>query len=174
MTHTYTNWPGFSADNTVIISVDKDKFGIQSRPMEFAGKVFMPKHEVHVTVFGSTLGNALQQQILHNPAVEQQISQAFESTDWCYKKTTDLRHLVRERCGQTSEAVIEESIIMLLEMEGMASFYQKLKALGLIDNDHPLPPPHVTLYTRNCDTGIGVHSANELIELSYERLDRPV
>jgi len=172
MPHTYLNWPGFSAENTVIINVDKDEFGIQSRPVEYAGKVFMPKRETHVTVFGSTLGTALLQQILHNPEVEQQIRQAFESTDWCYTKTTDLRHLIRQRSGQTAAA--EESIIMLLDMEGMASFYQKLKALGLIDNEHPLPPPHVTLYTRNSDTGIGVHSANELIELCSERLEKPV
>jgi len=55
-------------------------------------------------------------------------------------------------------------------MEGMAEFYAQLKILGVINNDHPVPPPHVTLYTRNCDLGIGIHSNAELSKLCRERI----
>ena len=125
-------------------------------------------------MFGPDLGTHLQQLFTDNPLVEQQVIQAFESTDWCYTKTDDLRHLVRENSELTGMDKTEESIIMRLEMGGMAEFYTKLKQLGLTHKDHPVPPPHVTLYTRNCDLGIGLHSESELTKLTCEHIDKPV
>jgi hypothetical protein len=170
----HLNWPGISVDNTLIIPVDKSEFGIQTSPLKLAGKIFKPKREAHITVFGSSVGTALQQQITYMPEIEQQISHAFENTDWSYNKTTDFRHLVRTCNGPYAADATEESIIILLEMEEMAAFYQSLKVLKLIDNDLPVPPPHVTLYTFNCDRGIGVHSQKELAELTYQYLQNPV
>jgi len=167
-------WPGISVDNTLIIPVDKSEFGIQTSPLELAGKIFKPKREAHITVFGSSVGTSLLQQIRFKPEIEQQISHAFENTDWSYKKTTDFRHLVRTCTGPYAADTTEESIIILLEMEGMTSFYQSLKALELIDNDLPVPPPHVTLYTFNCDRGIGVPSQNQLVKLTHQYLQKPV
>jgi hypothetical protein len=168
------NWPGLTSCNTLIISVDRYDFGIKSSPVEYSGRNFIPKREAHITVLGTDLGTHLHQLFTDNPLVEQQVKQAFESTDWCYTKTHDLRHLVRENNELTGADKTEESIIMRLEMRGMAEFYTKLKKLGLIHKDHPVPPPHVTLYTRNCDLGIGVHSETELIKLTSEHIDKPV
>ena len=166
MTHAQLNWPGLTSRNTLIIRVDKNDFGIKSTSIEYSGRTFVPKQEAHITVFGSDLGTHLQQQFTDNPLVEQQVKQAFESTDWSYTKTHDLRHLVRENDELSGMDKKEESIIMRLEMGGMAEFYTNLKQLGLIHKDHPVPPPHVTLYTRNCDLGIGVHSESELAKLT--------
>jgi hypothetical protein len=174
MTHAQLNWPGLTSGNTLIIRVDKSDFGIKSTSIEYSGRTFIPKQEAHITVFGSDLGTHLQQLFTENPLVEQQVIQAFESTDWCYTKTDDLRHLVRENSELTGMDKTEESIIMRLEMGGMAEFYTKLKQLDLTHKDHPVPPPHVTLYTRNCDLGIGVHSETELIKLTSEHIDKPV
>jgi len=168
------NWPGLTSLNTLIIRVDKCDFGIKSTPIEYSGRTFFPKREAHITVLGSDLGTHLQQQFTNNRLVEQQVKQAFESTDWCYTKTHDLRHLVRQNNDRPGLEKTEESIIMRLEMGGMAVFYTKLKRLGLIHKDHPVPPPHVTLYTRNCDLGIGLHSETELIKLTSEHIDKPV
>ena len=168
------NWPGLSSRNTLIIRVDRCDFGIKSTPIEYSGRTFTPKQEAHITVFGSGLGTHLQQMFTDNSLVEQQVKQAFESTDWRYSKTHDLRHLVRENNELTGVDKTEESIIMRLDMGGMTEFYTKLKKLGLIHIDHPVPPPHVTLYTRNCDLGIGVHSETELIKLTSEHIDKPV
>lgn len=168
------NWPGLSSRNTLIIRVDRCDFRINATPIEYSGRTFIPKQEAHITVFGSGLGTHLQQMFTDNSLVEQQVKQAFESTDWCYSKTHDLRHLVRENNEFTEVDKTEESIIMRLEMDGMTEFYTKLKKLGLIHKDHPVPPPHVTLYTRNCDLGIGVHSETELIKLTSEHIDKPV
>ena len=166
----HIQWPGFSTSNTLVIPVDKREFNIGPSPLKFAGRVFKPKPETHITVFGSSVGAALLQKISNDPDVERKIILAFEDTDWSYEHTSDLRRLVRESARHGGEEPAEQSIIMLVKMAGLADFYQKLKALGLLDIGHPLPPPHVTLYTYNCDTGIGVHSAEELSSLTAEML----
>ncbi len=174
MPHVQLNWPGFTSRNTLIIHVDKTSFGIGPTQIQYSGKAFIPKQEAHITVLGSNLGTHLLQQFADNPLAEQQVRQAFESIDWSYTKTHDLRHLVRENTEPGGIDKIEESIIMRLQMGGMEEFYTRLKTLGLINEDQPVPPPHVTLYTRNCDTGIGVHSESELIRLTREHMDKLV
>ena len=170
MSHAQLKWPGLTAYNTLIINVDKHEFGINAEPIEYSGSAFIPKREAHITVLGSELGSRLHQLIISNSHIEQQVRQAFESTDWSYTKTGNLRHIARENTELAGMNMTEESIIMLVEMEGMAEFYAQLKILGVIDNDHPVPPPHVTLYTRNCDLGIGIHSDVELSKLSREQI----
>ena len=170
MSHAYLKWPDLTPYNTLIINVDKHEFGIKAESIEYSGSTFIPKRETHITILGSDLGSHLHQLFLSNSHIEQQVRQAFESTDWSYTKTADLRHIVRENTELANMNVTEESIIMLVNMKGMAEFYAQLKTLGVISNDHPVPPPHVTLYTRNCDPGIGIHSDNELSELSREQI----
>jgi hypothetical protein len=165
-------WPGLTTVDTLIIKVDKHDFDIRSKPVEFANKTFIPKQEAHITIFGSSLGTEFIQQFAQQPEKERAVRQAFESTDWSYKKTTDLRHLVRKRSVASSFDIEQESIIMLLVMDGMETFYNKLRSLDLIPGDYPVPSPHVTLYTRNCDQGIGFHSEDELTALTKEHLQK--
>lgn len=166
----YIDWPGFSATNTLVIPVDRAQVGIRPYPLELAGRVFKPKQEAHITVLGSSLGTKVQQVIGDNPALQRQLSQTFESIDWTYTRTSDFRHLRRKRYRPGTADVSEESVIMLVKMEAMDVFYQKLKDLDIIDKDVERPPAHVTLYTLNCDMGIGVHSEIELTELTLEKL----
>lgn len=170
MAFKHLKWPGLTGDNTLIISVDKQAFGIRAKPLHYNGKAFVPKQEAHITIFGSEVGTSLLQQFIENPELEDKVHQAFESTDWSYQQTSDLLHLARTRPGLATNNLTEETIIMLVKMDGMAIFYRKLKDLGLIDSNHPVPPPHVTLYTRNIDRGIGVDSDDELAELSCGRV----
>ncbi len=160
-------WPGLGPLNTLVISVDRHEFGIGVEPVNYAGKLFLPKQEAHITVLGSTLGSRLSQQFDHDSGIERKVRQDFEDIDWRYEKTSDLRHLVRQ---QTNDGDVEESIIMLVRMDGMTVFYKRLTALGLIPADHPVPPAHVTLYTHNSDPGIGVHSDAELAELTRGKI----
>jgi hypothetical protein len=164
-------WPALTAANTLIINVDKQDFGIQASPLEFAGRIFIPKQETHITVFGSGLGIQLHQRFDQQPSLEHAVAQAFENTDWSYQKTNDLRHLVKTS-GKSTCQQAEESIVMLLKVDGMSAFYDKLKSLELIPGDYPVPPPHVTLYTRNSEFGIGVHSEDELTALTKAHLQR--
>ena len=59
---------------------------------------------------------------------------------------------------------------MLIDMPGVTTFYDQLKAHGLIDLETPVPPPHVTMYTQNCPSGIGVPSDDALNILSSKTL----
>lgn len=169
----YLKWPGISASRTLIIAVDKSEFGIQRHPLEYGGRIFIPKQETHITIFGSTEGTALQQKMQRDPAVKSDIILAFENTDWSYTTSSEYRHLVRTTTEKAADDATEESIIVLIEMDGMSVFYKKLKTLNLIDRDLPVPPPHVTLYTYNCDTGIGVPSEEALQALSREHIGKP-
>ena len=162
-------WPGLTPRNTLIISVDKHDFAIRSEPIVHANRVFMPKPEAHITIFGSELGSGLLATFNTIPKIEKLVIEAFERTNWSYLKTNELRHLVRTRSAARQDCA-EESIIMLLEMAGMPDFYERLKAFDLIPDDTPVPPPHVTMYVRNCARGIGVHSQEELAELSVGSL----
>jgi hypothetical protein len=164
-------WPGLSAENTLVINVDKQVFGIKPDPLEYDGKIFLPKQEAHITVFGSEIGTELLRQFVQNPEIEHRVQHAFESTDWTFTTTSELRHLVRTRATANAEDCIEETIIRLVKMQGMNDFYRKLKQLCLIAKDHPVPPPHVTLYTRNIDRGIGVDSEAQLAQLSLGSVD---
>ena len=165
------SWPGLTEVNTLIINVDKQDFGIQKTPLEVANQLFIPKTETHITIFGSGLGAQLRQKFTLRPDLEHEVARAFECTDWSYRKTTKFRHLAKTSGAATADQV-EESIVMLLKLDGMAAFYDKLKSLDLIPEDYPVPPQHVTLYTRNCDVGIGVHSDDELTVLTKAHLQR--
>ena len=173
MPETYLKWPGLSENNTLIISVDKSEFGLDSAPLQHDDRIFKPKPETHITVFGAETGTALLQKIKQNPASADQLTRAFEDTDWSYTTTGDYRHLARMAEEPATVDATEESIIVLLDMPGMDRFYENLKRLHLIDKHHPVPPPHVTLYTYNCDGGIGVPGKNELDALTRARIDRP-
>ena len=174
MSHGYLKWPGLTSSNTLIISVDKQAFGIKPEPIEYSSKVFKPKQEAHITVIGSEFGTHLLEQFIDNPEIKHQLRLAFESTDWSYALTDELRLLTREDTDQTGRKMTQQTLIMLVKMPGMAVFYTKLKTLGLVNLEQPVPPPHVTLYTRNCDQGIGVRSDRELSELTSELVKSPV
>ena len=173
MSSAHLKWPGLSATSTLVISVDRNRFGILPGPLEFHGRIFKPKQETHITVFGSTTGTAVLRSMQRDPAMENRIIEAFESTDWSWTITGDYRHLARSAKSPASALATEDSIIVLIEMNGMQSFYDMLKVLGVLDRHLPVPPPHVTLYTSNCDTGIGVHSIDELEQLTRVRLTAP-
>jgi hypothetical protein len=169
----YQKWPGFSDNLTLIINVDKSEFGIRHGAIDFDGRPFRPKQETHITVLGTAPVSSLLEKIQQDPGVEGVLIRAFEQTDWSYTVTADYRHLVRPATGGESAGTTEESIIVLVEMEGMARFYAILKKLALVDSDLPVPPPHVTLYTFNCDTGIGVPSDGDLDTLTHRRIGKP-
>ena len=172
MSSAHLKWPGLSPHGTLVISVDRNRFDMLPGALEFHGRIFKPKHETHITVFGSTTGAVVRRSIQQDPSMEKRIIEAFEHTDWSWTTMGEYRHLARTANDSTSALDTEDSIIVLIEMNGMQSFYGKLKELGIVDKQLPVPPPHVTLYTSNCDTGIGVHSADELEQLTRARLDQ--
>lgn len=167
--------PDFKATDSAIIALPPDGFYLSNdafnhndfdnNAIEVEGERFTPKEEHHVTLIGSKLGLLIQKKIRQDPAINALLEEIFIAIDWSYQRTDSIHLLSRCKKGVT-----EKSIILLLDMPGVAKFYAQLKSHGLIDADTPVPPAHVTLYTLNCPMGIGVPSDKALRELSIKSL----
>lgn len=158
-------WPGFNAAGTVLIRLEAESFALAQGPVLVQGEYFTAKDELHVTLIGNKVGSMLQAQIRQDPEVSQVLEKIFEDIDWSFEKTGPVHILSRRKKGTR-----QMSIILLLDMPGMSIFYQQLKSLGLVPGKTPLPPAHVTLYTKNCSLGIGVPSDEALTTLSIETI----
>jgi len=157
----HLKWPGFNEKNSVIIELAAELFCCAKNTINIHGELFTAKEEFHVTLIGSKLGLILQHKIKHNQTIDKLLEKIFEEIDWSYKLTGPVHILSR-----SEEGVVEKSVIMLIEMPGLTTFYKQSKALGLIDLETPVPPPHVTMYTQNCPSGIAVPSDDALNALS--------
>ena len=158
-------WPGVNESGTVTIELAAESFCLAKNEIDVLGEIFTPKDELHVTLIGSELGLIIQDKIQHDQTIDKLLERTFEEIDWFYKQTGPVHILSR-----SEEDVFEKSVILLIEMPGVTIFYDQLKALGLIDLEAPVPPPHVTMYTQNCDLGIGVPNDDALNILSWETL----
>jgi hypothetical protein len=158
-------WPGVNESGTVTIGLAAESFCLAKNEIDLHGELFMPKDELHVTLIGSELGLIIQDKIQHDQTIDTLLKKTFEEIDWIYKQTGPVHILSR-----SEDDVVEKSVIMLIEMPGVTTFYDQLKALGLIDLEAPVPPPHVTMYTQNCHLGIGVPNDDTLNTLSRETL----
>jgi hypothetical protein len=154
-------WPGFNEKGSVIIDIALEEFCYTANTVVFENFIFSAKEEVHVTLISSELGSILLHKIKLHPAIRRRLRDIFEEIDWSFKKTGPVHVLSRKK-----EDVVQKSIIMQIEMPGVAEFYDQLKVNGMIDAETPVPPPHVTLFTFNCPVGIGVPSVDALNELT--------
>ncbi len=158
-------WPGFKTNRTVLIQLAPGSFTLAECPVLVQGEYFTVKDELHVTLIGEKVGSLLEQQITRDSETSKVIARVFEDIDWSFEKTGPVHILSRLKKGSR-----QKSIIMLLDMPGMAIFYEQLSSLGLLPDKTPLPPAHVTLYTHNCSLGIGVPSDDALNTLSIESM----
>lgn len=154
-------WPGFSEQGSVIISLAHDAVHIPKNILVLQDTAFTIKDELHVTLLGSKLGSVLKEKTTLHQGTEKWLKQTFESIDWSFRQTGPV-HILSRKKGRN----FQQTIIMLIEMHGFNHFYSKLRSSGIIDSDTPVPPPHITLFTYNCQTGISVPSIEALKELS--------
>ena len=161
----YLNWPGFNERGAVIIELSAEYFCLAKNTIVVHDDVFTPKEELHITLIGRKLGWIIEEKIKQNQKINKLLKKIFEAIDWSFKQTGPIHILSRSK-----GAKLEMSIIMLIEMHGVTQFYQQLKASGLIDAKTPVPPAHVTMYTHNCPSGIGLPSDETLNRLSKKTL----
>jgi hypothetical protein len=156
-----SEWPGINAKGTVLINLAYETFDLTEGPLTLDSIAYTPKDELHVTLVGEKVGAILQNKIELLPRTSELLGHVFDDIDWSFKRSGPLHVLSRQNKNS-----VQKSIIMLIDMPGVASFYHQLKLLELIPDDTAIPPAHVTLYTHNCPTGIGVPSENILNSLS--------
>ena len=160
------SWPGFSTKGTLLIPVDRDLFKLSKTALMISDQPFEAKDELHITLIGKKNGSLILDKINRDSALKSSLITSFESIDWSFRKTHETiligrRKEIIDETG-TAQTVHQKSIITRIQMTGMALFYSFLKAVDLIQHDTPVPPPHITLYTRNCPNGIGVRSEDSL------------
>ena len=158
-------WPGINAKGTVLINLEFESFLVSKVPVLVDSLYYTPKDELHVTLVGEKVGLILQHKIKQDLKNIEVLVHIFESIDWAFNKSGPVHILSR-----SNKSKVQNSIIMLIDMPGMTTFYQQLKSSGLIPGKTPIPPAHVTLYTYNCPFGIGVPSNKTLRSLSKKNL----
>lgn len=159
-------WPGINAKDTVVINLGLETFDLAEAPVLIDNIYFTPKQELHVTLLGEKVASILKNKIRQDPETNVVLEHVFEDIDWSFKRSGPIHILSR----RNKERTVQKTVILLIDMPGMTSFYEQLKSLGLIADKSPVPPAHVTLYTHHCPLGIGVPSKeilNSLIEKSF-------
>ena len=134
-----------------LLRLRKEDVGLGNEPVTVQGKTFRPKDEVHLTIFGSALGQRLAERMAADEGLEVAIRRAIAETGWSYQLQDDWYHVVRE-----DEA---ESIIRMVAVPPLEAFYMKVETVA--DLTIPERPAHVTLYTWQDDEGIGIATWEE-------------
>ena len=161
MNSTKTPWPGFNEMGSLIISLAWGEVPLTETSVYIDGDRFEPKHELHVTVIGKKAGREVQARLSRAAQNEAALRKDFENIDWRFIPGVTLHVLSR-----TTWEPRESTIVLPVEMPGMAVFYECLKSLGLVTDD--APPPHITLYHRNCPGGIGVPDEKTMGDLTVQ------
>jgi len=136
-------WPGWSESGALVAAIDPAAWAPPASPLVVDGEAFAPKHELHVTVVGKKLGEAVRALV-----DEAELRRAFGAQRWRLRRT-GWRVRLRKQA--------KESIVEPVALPAMARFHAWLGArLGVA---LPVPPPHVTLYVRGDAEGVGVPDA---------------
>jgi hypothetical protein len=158
-----SEWPGINIKGTVLIKLAYETFHLSKTLVLIDGIYFAPKDELHITLVGEEVGTILQNKIKQVPKTSELLEHVFNDIDWSFKRSGPVHILSRP-----NKNIVQKSVIMLIDMPGVARFYQQLKLLELIPDETAIPPAHVTLYTHNCPLGIGVPSEETLRSISVK------
>ena len=156
-----SKWPGINAKGTVLINLPYETFQLSKFLVLIDDIYYAPKDELHVTLVGEKVGTILQNQIKQVPKISELLEHVFDDIVWSFKRSGPIHILSRQ-----NKNTVQKSVIMLIDMPGVTTFYQQLKLLELIPDETTIPPAHVTLYTHNCPLGIGVPGNKILNSLS--------
>ena len=160
-------WLGFNDMGSLIIPLAWSDVPFKEKSVYVQGERFEPKDELHVTVIGKKAGSVIQKKILMDPGIESTLRQDFEEIDWSFKLGGVVHLLSREKeKPEQGEAVLEKTVLVRLQMPGMAIFYKRIKSIKLATENMAVPPPHITLYTRNSPSGISVPNDDALEDLT--------
>jgi len=121
---------------------------------------FSPKEELHMTVIGFKQGKEIKQLLKQNPDLLEQIQKLIAETEWGIAPSGERYAMSKQ---YDNEEQPRESIIEMVTCEGGRDFIAKLNALTGLNLEEQ--PPHVTLATKGSPSGIGVNTAQDIIEL---------
>lgn len=146
--------PDFNEENGfLLLRLSKDDVGLGDEPVTYLGKTFSAKDEVHITIFGSRLGEELATAMDADPSLHPRLQATIAQTAWHYELHDEWYHVAD---GE------EETIIRMAGVPPLADFYRQIADLaGVVI---PARPTHITLYTYNNHEGIGIATEEEFRE----------
>lgn len=145
-----------------LIDVPMEAIEIPDRITNFAiAAGFKQKSEYHVTLIGAK--NAVLVDELE--AKDEMLDIIYDIDTWDITPTSRYIFLAK---ADPEEGTIKESIIQMVAAPAVEEFYEKLKETRILEL--PLPPAHITLFTRFSDLGIGVYSQDDFDEYYIRQL----
>ena len=155
----------FAADTGYfLLQLRKDDVGLEEEEIDYQGKTFTPKDEVHITIIGSNLSERLVEKMRDDGGLEHTLKALISRTEWSYSLLDEWYHIRREENGEEAE-----SIIRMVEVPAVEDFYRRVEEESGLDI--PPRPTHVTLYTWNDPEGIGVATYDEFRERAVSELE---
>lgn len=121
---------------------------------------FKPKDELHLTIIGFKQGKLLKAAMKANPELATKIEELATAAEWGIKPTGERYKLSKLYEGEEAP---RESIIEMLQCPGAENFFASINELTGLELQEQ--PPHVTLLTKGNPQGIGITTAQEIIEL---------
>ena len=159
-------WPGITSHRTLILPLAPRDWAPPRAGVLVEGQRFEPKSELHITLVGRRLMQALLQgdKALRRRR-QRALREAFQAQDWGWRRSGRLTWLQRRECERGGHA---DAIVEHIALPAMAPFHAGLG--HLLGQALPLPPPHVTLYTRGLPGGIGLPDPATLERLRVREL----
>ncbi len=145
---------------SMLAHLEKEDIDLEEKRVTFEERAFELKDEFHITILSREAAEAVRKHLEENPEQEEQVRGLIEESNWEFRKLERFYHVQEE-----PEA---ETIIQMVEVPGLASFFRRLSEL--VGKELEMPPMHVTLYMRNTEKGIGLPTQAEFEKLAQKQV----
>lgn len=151
--------------NTILLSVKKEEVDLDIVKNIAAEKKLLPKEEFHITIIGRETGEILSKVDIKYESIEA----IAEEIDWHFTLKKEFYFITKLYLDGEQRS----SIIQLVELPSLASFYDQLNQLTR--QNFAVPFSHITLFTNSTLKekelrGIGIYSQKDFENLSPEHL----
>ena len=163
------DWPGFSDTGSIILPLSEDLFKSYKHELSLENMDFKIKKEFHITLLSTEIGIALELALQNNPRIYAELEKAYKQINWNNFELGEARLISRLKKASESTVQRQSSLILMVNIPGVDRFYHFLNEVGILHVSIPVPPLHVTLYTHNCDSGIGISDFDKLNEYSISK-----
>lgn len=166
---TQFSWPGWTPQKTLVLPIPPERWPPPSTPATLDGITFQPKRELHVTLIGRGLGQALHGEPGQRGFRVQSVREAFAKLEWDFRRTGQFLRLEKREIAGRGRGRAIGAIIERIELPALARFYDSLA--DLLGHKLAIPPPHVTLYTAGRSQGIAVPDVATLQRLAVRDVE---
>jgi hypothetical protein len=175
----------FDDKKTLLVGINSADLDLSEVKVIAEERGLTPKVEQHVTVIGFKNGRAVDEALNRLPEEDRatrlsELTRLANETNWGFTLAPERYQIAKDysvyKDGKpTGETEHRTSIIQIVNMPGMAIFYEGLnKTLG---TNLEAPPAHTTLFTGGSDPekserGIGINTSVELQAMNPELITK--